>query len=131
MAHDFNHKRRPSQGRTTGFSNRPGKRRHVQTAGLSRRQMPASSGRQMPVSSGGRKISLQRKGGLFWNIGSQIPWERVLPILLSLLSIAAVIAALWIFREAITAFLTQILTWVLTIAVIVAIVKYFLSPPRW
>lgn len=55
-----------------------------------------------------------------------IPWNIVLWVV----GILAVVAGLWIFRDAISAFLSQVLSWVITILIILAIIRFFFFPRR-
>ena len=58
--------------------------------------------------------------------GIDIPWRIVIPVLL----IAAAIALCVIYRDSITAFLSQILVWVITIIVIVLLVRWLIFGGR-
>lgn len=51
-----------------------------------------------------------------------VPWRAILIVV----GILIIIAALWVNRDAITAFLSQILSWVITIIVIIFLVKLFI-----
>lgn len=48
-----------------------------------------------------------------------IPWR----VILMMIGVALFIAVLWIYRDAISAFLAQVLSWVITILIIVFLVK--------
>lgn len=51
-----------------------------------------------------------------------IPWR----VILMIIGVVLFIAVLWIYRDAISAFLAQVLSWVITILIIVFLVKMFI-----
>ena len=67
----------------------------------------------------------QRRSGPV-RAGFDIPWRIIIPVLL----IAAAIALCVIYRDSITAFLSQILVWVFTIIVIVLLIRWLLFGGR-
>lgn len=58
--------------------------------------------------------------------GVNIPWRIIIPVLL----IAAAIALCVIYRDSITAFLSQILAWVITIIVIILLIRWLIFGGR-
>lgn len=121
MAFDFD-RGKNTKGMSSGFQNRPGQRKHAPAS-------PPSARPSYPRRDKGRRnrtgiYPSQRNS--YRRTGFQVPWERLLPII----GILAVIAMLWICRDAITEFLSQILSWVVTLVVIVFIIKCFLFPRR-
>ena len=109
MAFDLDRERK-TQGKSSGFQNRPGQRKHnsygdsplsahttsSQTRGRINSREP---GRNLPKRRSNRRIDVR------------IPWEIVLP----LLCVIAAVAMIWIFRDAITAFISQLLSWAIMI----------------
>ncbi len=55
-----------------------------------------------------------------------LPWEKILPIA----GLVLAVLALWLFRDAITALLGQILAWTIVILIIVLIFKWILGSGR-
>ena len=51
-------------------------------------------------------------------------------LLFTILGIAVVIICLWVFRDPISVFLTQVLTWLITILIIIFLIKWFIFPQK-
>ncbi len=58
--------------------------------------------------------------------GSQIPWRIVLPII----AVIALVVLCFVFKDAITSFLSQVLAWVIIILIIIAVFKWLIFPRR-
>lgn len=106
------------QDRPTGFSNRPENRSgsNNDTAMRPVRNSPTRSTPRAPA----KRPATQRSssGGYF----ASVPWRIVPPII----GIIILVILCVVFREAITAFLTQVLAWIIIILIIVFLVKWFI-----
>lgn len=107
----------------SGFQNRP---KLKKDAGALRPSRPAAS------SSNGRrpngnihKRPMQRRMSVPME-RFQIPWSIVFPII----GIILAVVLCWVFRDEITAFLTQVLAWFITILIIISIIKYIFPGRR-
>lgn len=110
-----------SAARNTGFQNRP----EVKSGGgvTPPSVTPDNGNGRRKTTSPKRPSTRQRTT----NTGNtQIPFG----LLFTILGIAVVIICLWIFRDPISAFLTQVLTWVITILIIIFLIKWFIFPKR-
>lgn len=113
----------PSSNRTEsagGFQNRPQRR---ESSGGSMKPAPREPNR--PANSRGISRPPVRRAPSAYSSFS-IPWNIVFWVL----GILAVVVGLWVFRDAISAFLSQVLSWVIMILVILGIIRLFLFPRR-
>lgn len=109
---------RSSAPKSAGFQNYPEKRKDLAVKNGSRPNAP--------VPSGNRGKAYRRPSVKWSSYLSVLPWDRILII-------AAVIAAVafcWIYREAITAFLTEVFTWVILIVIMVLLLKWIIFGRR-
>lgn len=64
-----------------------------------------------------------------FSLGANFP-QVPFGVLMSILCVIVVVVCLWVYREAISAFLAQVLSWIITILIIVFLVKWFIFPKR-
>jgi hypothetical protein len=103
-----------------GFQNRPERRDPSAKA-----QVPVPAPPSRRASERGPSRPPVHRAPLT-GLPSSIPWNFVITVL----GIIAVVVFLWLFRDVITAFLSQVLSWILTIVIILGILKFFLFPRR-
>lgn len=110
-----------SAARNTGFQNKP----EVKNGGggTSPTITPDNENGRRKTTGSKRPSTRQRSTGAG---NAQIPFG----LLFTILGIAAVIICLWVFRDPISAFLTQVLTWVITVLIIIFLIKWFIFPKR-
>ena len=106
--------------KSTGFQNQP-ERRSGSRGNKGVSSSSSQSTGYTPRKTGIKPPSIHRPSS-----GTNIPWSSLLIII----GIIAIIAFCWIFREAITDFLMQLLTWVIIILIIIFVIKWFIFPKR-
>lgn len=112
-----------SMPKPSGFQNRPELNKNVGAFEASRPVVSSSNGyrtnNKVPRRPVQRRVS--SPANRFW-----IPWNIVFPII----GIILAIVLCWVFRDEITAFLSQVLGWIITILIIIFLIKYFIFPRR-
>lgn len=109
-----------SQSKNSGFQNHP-ERKSNTTSEVKPSNTPVSTGYK-PSIKGPHRPSARRTTAGFSDFS--IPWKIVLPIIILFI----VLTICWIYRDAITSFLTQLLTWVIIIVVIIFLIRWFILP---
>lgn len=109
-----------------GFKNTPETRDNSgKTGGSSPQNLSSFNDRQKGTSSLGQIPNNSRE---VRRVDSyQIPWRIVFPII----AIIAIAVVGFVFRDAITSFLAQVLTGLLSILIIIVIIKWLIFPRRW
>lgn len=110
-----------SAARNTGFQNRPEVR---SGGGVTPPSATPDNGNGRRKTAGPKRPSTRQRSSGAGN--TQIP----VGLLFTIIGIVVVIICLWVFRDPISAFLTQVLTWVITILIIIFLIKWFIFPKR-
>ena len=110
-----------SATRNAGFQNRPEVKRG---GGITPPAVTPDNGNGRRKTTGPKRPSTRQRSSGTGN--TQIPFG----LLFTILGIAVVIICLWVFRDPISAFLTQVLTWVITVLIIIFLIKWFIFPKR-
>ncbi len=100
-----------------GFRNIPARKEHGGNLGVFQRSTPVRIGNTYSGRTGRfrrRRPSLKRE--------IMIPWR----IILTIAGILVLVAVLWVGRDAISAFLSQVLSWIITIIVIILLIRFFI-----
>ena len=105
----------------TGFQNRP----EVKSGGgVIMPLVIPENGNRRPKTTSPKRPSTRQRVSTIWD--TQIPFD----LLFKIMGIVIVIICLWVFRDPISAFLTQVLTWVITVLIIIFLIKWFIFPRR-
>lgn len=123
MAFDLD-KEKNTRGKTSGFQNRPGQRKHDRHGDSPLSVHTRSSQMRDRSDSGESRRNLPQRRRPDRRLDVRIPWEIVLP----LVCVIVAVTMIWVFRDAITAFLSQLLSWAVMIVILVFIIKKMIFP---
>lgn len=108
--------------KSSGFQDRPERKKDTGTLVPSRQISSDSNERRWQGKE--RKSTTRRTYSPVNEF--HIPWNIILP----LIGIVVIVAFCWIYREAITDFLMQVLNWIFIILLIIFLIKWFIFPRR-